>query len=153
MTRKKPDHISNADWEAVDSPELTEADFAKMRPARDAAPELVEMQRRRGRPPVAEPKVPVNIRLSADVVDHFKAQGPGWQTRIDEALRDFIAARSEAPMAVSQLVRLIGQALMNFAILSDQGATEELTKMVSELEKVGLRLNLKVISEQIKKSA
>ena len=29
----------------------------------------------------------VSIRLSADVLQHFKATGPGWQTRIDEALK------------------------------------------------------------------
>lgn len=28
-------------------------------------------------------KVPVSLRLSADVVKHFKDTGPGWQTRID----------------------------------------------------------------------
>ena len=32
----------------------------------------------------------VTIRLSRDVIDHFKAGGRGWQTRIDEALRDWI---------------------------------------------------------------
>jgi uncharacterized protein (DUF4415 family) len=28
----------------------------------------------------------VSLRLSAEVVDHFKATGPGWQTRIDTTL-------------------------------------------------------------------
>ncbi len=46
---------------------------------------------RRGRPPAAKPKVSTTIRLSQDVVDHFKAGGSGWQTRIDRALRDWIA--------------------------------------------------------------
>ena len=45
---------------------------------------------RRGRPPVAKPKVSTTIRLSPDVIDHFRAGGRGWQTRIDEALRDWI---------------------------------------------------------------
>lgn len=45
---------------------------------------------RRGRPPVARPKVSTTIRLSPDVIDYFKAGGRGWQTRIDEALRDWI---------------------------------------------------------------
>jgi uncharacterized protein (DUF4415 family) len=31
-------------------------------------------------------KLLVPIRLSRAVVDHFKAQGSGWQTRIDQAL-------------------------------------------------------------------
>jgi uncharacterized protein (DUF4415 family) len=32
-------------------------------------------------------KVAVSIRLSPEVVKHFKAKGPGWQSRIDDALR------------------------------------------------------------------
>lgn len=66
---------------------------------RDAAPDLsrdgwpekfAKATVRRGRPPVAKPKVSTTIRLSRDVIDHFKAGGRGWQTRIDEALRDWI---------------------------------------------------------------
>ena len=45
---------------------------------------------RRGRPPLARPKVSTTIRLSQDVIDHFRAGGRGWQTRIDEALREWI---------------------------------------------------------------
>ena len=45
---------------------------------------------RRGRPPVVRPKVSTTIRLSQDVIDHFKAGGRGWQTRIDQALREWI---------------------------------------------------------------
>ena len=32
----------------------------------------------------------VTIRLSADVVDAFKATGAGWQTRVDSALKDWL---------------------------------------------------------------
>lgn len=42
---------------------------------------------RRGRPPKIDPKEVVNIRLDKDVLAHFKKAGPGWQTRINEALR------------------------------------------------------------------
>jgi uncharacterized protein (DUF4415 family) len=42
---------------------------------------------RRGRPKSANPKEAVNLRLDADVVEHFRKTGPGWQTRINEALR------------------------------------------------------------------
>ena len=51
---------------------------------------------RRGRPPLARPKVSTTIRLSQDVIDHFRAGGRGWQTRIDEALREWIAADDAA---------------------------------------------------------
>ena len=63
--------------------------------SRDGWPEkFARASVRRGRPPSANPKVSTTIRLSQDVIDHFKAGGRGWQTRIDEALRDWIAGRN-----------------------------------------------------------
>jgi uncharacterized protein (DUF4415 family) len=76
-----------------DNPEWTKADFAratKFPPGmklKDLKPgELERIVGRRG-PQKAPTKVAVSIRLSPDVVKHFKAKGPGWQSRIDEALR------------------------------------------------------------------
>lgn len=47
---------------------------------------------RRGRrgPQKAPTKKLVSLRLSPEVIDHFKAGGPGWQTRIDATLRKLI---------------------------------------------------------------
>ena len=42
---------------------------------------------RRGRPPLDEPTVSTTIRLDADVLAAYRAQGPGWQTRINDVLR------------------------------------------------------------------
>lgn len=42
---------------------------------------------RPGRPKLDTPKGSINIRLDADVLSHFRATGPGWQSRINEALR------------------------------------------------------------------
>ena len=42
---------------------------------------------RRGRPKSASPKEAVNLRLDADVLGYFRTTGPGWQSRINEALR------------------------------------------------------------------
>ena len=42
---------------------------------------------RRGRPKSASPKKAVNLRLDADVLEYFRKTGPGWQSRINEALR------------------------------------------------------------------
>lgn len=72
---------------------------------RDDAPDLsqdgwpekfAKAQVRRGRPPLAKPKVSTTIRLSPDVIEYFKAGGRGWQTRIDEALRDWIGRHGAA---------------------------------------------------------
>jgi uncharacterized protein (DUF4415 family) len=41
----------------------------------------------RGRPKEFETKISTTIRLDPAVIAHFKAAGPGWQSRINEALR------------------------------------------------------------------
>ena len=72
---------------------------------RDDAPDLskdgwpekfAKAKVRRGRPPVAKPKVSTTIRLSPEVIDYFKAGGRGWQTRIDQALREWIGKQGTA---------------------------------------------------------
>jgi uncharacterized protein (DUF4415 family) len=35
-------------------------------------------------------KETVSLRLDRDVLDHFQADGPGWQDRINAALRTFL---------------------------------------------------------------
>ncbi len=42
---------------------------------------------RRGRPKAAVRKVSTTIRLDPDVLVAFKAEGSGWQSRINTALR------------------------------------------------------------------
>jgi len=37
-------------------------------------------------------KVLLSVRYSPDVVDYFKSTGEGWQTRMDEALQEWMAA-------------------------------------------------------------
>lgn len=53
----------------------------------DAQPTDVISRRKVGRPPLARPKRAIQLRLDADVLDRFKADGDGWQTRMNEALR------------------------------------------------------------------
>lgn len=43
--------------------------------------------KRGGRPKAENPKVSLNLRLDPDVIDHFRATGPGWQSRINASLR------------------------------------------------------------------
>jgi uncharacterized protein (DUF4415 family) len=75
-----------------DNPEWTEEDFARATKwptgvrLKDLKPgELARIVGKRG-PQKAPTKVAVSIRLSPEVVRHFKAKGPGWQSRIDDAL-------------------------------------------------------------------
>jgi uncharacterized protein (DUF4415 family) len=79
---------SKADWDDVsDSPEWTEEDFKNARPFAEVFPDLAEGIRRARGPQKAPTKTLVSLRLSRDVVERFKAGGPGWQSRIDQALR------------------------------------------------------------------
>jgi uncharacterized protein (DUF4415 family) len=50
---------------------------------------------RRGRGPSKKPtKEQVAIRLDREIVGAFRADGPGWQTRLNDALKEWLAARS-----------------------------------------------------------
>ncbi|MBV9736432.1 MAG: BrnA antitoxin family protein [Acidisphaera sp.] len=64
-----------------DAPELTEEHFARAE-VRDGK-RLV----RRGRSKAMETKELVSLRLDRDVLEGWRETGPGWQTRINEALR------------------------------------------------------------------
>jgi uncharacterized protein (DUF4415 family) len=72
--------------------ELTAEDFKYFRPSSDF-PELMEaFERARGRrgPQKAATKERVGLRLDAKVVEHFRSTGPGWQTRINDILADYV---------------------------------------------------------------
>ncbi len=47
----------------------------------------------RGRPSLPVTKISTTLRLDADILESFRKSGPGWQTRINEALRGFITKR------------------------------------------------------------
>lgn len=68
---------------------LTDEEIAKAKPFREAFPDLAASidRARRGRPPLAQPKKHINIRLDADLVDRLRADGPGWQSRANDLLR------------------------------------------------------------------
>lgn len=104
MTKAQPPKA--AFWDGVD-PEVAQFErdllesIAQMQRGEFAAvhtPEQIQA-RRAGRPvgstkPV--PKVPTTIRLSPEVMAAFKATGKGWQTRIDAALKDWLASHTPA---------------------------------------------------------
>ena len=48
------------------------------------------------RPKLATPKERVTIRFDADVVAYFKSTGKGWQTRMNDALNEWIKEHSNA---------------------------------------------------------
>lgn len=88
MTGQK---FTQADMDAVsDNPDLTEDQVRSMVPFAQAFPELAAKIPTRG-PQKAAKKISTTIRLSPEVITHFKAGGPGWQARIDSALKEWVA--------------------------------------------------------------
>ena len=51
---------------------------------------------RRGRPPKSNAKVLTTLRLDPDVVAGLRATGSGWQTRVNDAMREWLKAHSTA---------------------------------------------------------
>jgi len=85
------------DWARVDA--MTDADITLT----DEHPELSARHMLRGVVRVGlkpvPPKVAISLRIDADVLEWFKAQGPGYQTRINLVLRAF---RAEAMAGVDR---------------------------------------------------
>jgi uncharacterized protein (DUF4415 family) len=53
----------------------------------EATVEIIRRRRGKQRTPL---KVPTTIRLDADVLTALKASGKGWQTRVNEVLREYV---------------------------------------------------------------
>ena len=80
---KKVDSHRIEKEEYDDIPELTDKAFKKA-VYRVAG---VERPAPRRRGPQKRPrKIPVNIRLSKEIIDHFKSEGAGWQSKIEHVL-------------------------------------------------------------------
>lgn len=78
--------------------ELTKEDFKRMLPATEVVPEVVKAYKE-GRLKVrglqkAPTKVQTTLRLSRDVVEFFRAAGRGWQTKLDNALKEYVRTHS-----------------------------------------------------------
>ncbi|XAO71971.1 MAG: BrnA antitoxin family protein [Acetobacteraceae bacterium] len=79
---RKKQSSGQPEWRDPDeAPELTDA-FFDAATIRDG-PRIV----RRGRPRQETTKTQVTLRLDADIVETYRQQGPGWQSRINAALR------------------------------------------------------------------
>lgn len=59
-----------------DTFELTDTDQKRLRPV--------------GRPQAAITKEKITVRLSPEVTAYFRGLGSGWQTRLDQVLRDYV---------------------------------------------------------------
>jgi uncharacterized protein (DUF4415 family) len=78
--------------------ELTEEDLKQAMPF-SALPESLrdKLSTLKTRGPQKAPiKERITIRLSREVVERFRATGNGWQTRMDEALKEWIKTHPPA---------------------------------------------------------
>lgn len=76
------------DWDAVDA--MTDAEVEANIDETDEG-HFDLSQAFRGLPPgIGTPKKQLTVRLDSDVVDWFKAQGKGYQTRMNAVLRQFM---------------------------------------------------------------
>ena len=102
-------HYTQEDWDEVsDHPEATDEELANAKPFADAFPDLAASIAKRG-PQKAPTKVPTSIRLDPDIIAAFKTTGRGWQSRINEALRDTLqrdALQTRAPKRVKRRRRV-----------------------------------------------
>jgi len=70
---------------------------ARIKAGIEADPDTYEVTdfstlRKVGRPVSEETKDRVNIRLSKEITQYFKATGKGWQTRINKVLEEYVAS-------------------------------------------------------------
>lgn len=98
MPKRKIRDLTDAEDAAIqrgidadpDTVEITEEMMARMRPASQAKPEIVAAYRRTRGPQKAPTKQLVSLRLDQEVLERFRARGPGWQGLINEALRKVV---------------------------------------------------------------
>lgn len=98
LTKFQPGRgYTKADWDEVsDAPEATDEELAQARPFAEVFPDLaakfqVEIEKRKaGRPKAESPRKTISLRVDPAVLEAFKATGPGWQTRMHDALREWI---------------------------------------------------------------
>ena len=71
--------------------ELTQDDIKQFKPSAEVLPpEHFKALTKRGRPRNAQPKIPTTVRLDPEVLEYFRATGKGWQTRLNEVLREYV---------------------------------------------------------------
>ncbi len=75
-----------------DETELTNAELAQFKPIKNFPKQMAKV----GRPTKENPKQSTTIRFDADILEAFKAGGKGWQTRMNNALREYLEKQPTA---------------------------------------------------------
>jgi len=56
----------------------------------------VEIEKRRRGRPSGVTKVSITVRFDQEVLEAFRATGPGWQSRMNQALKEWVSAHPPA---------------------------------------------------------
>ena len=87
MKKRSSSKPSKTDWPRVRGMKVRHIQVSAEHPEADVR-HIVRGIVRQGLKPVSS-KTSISLRVDADVLDWFKAQGPGYQTRINAVLRAF----------------------------------------------------------------
>ena len=89
---------SRTDWERLKREQQADIEPKADEDTPDVTAALreVAVRRRAGRPAGSACKEQVAIRFDREVLAAFQATGPGWQTRMNEALRDWLKTHTPA---------------------------------------------------------
>jgi uncharacterized protein (DUF4415 family) len=93
MTNKRKAYTKKDREEVLDNFKWTEKDIARAKPFAAMFPELAASYRRARGPQKSPTKTAVSLRLDRRIIDHFRATGEGWQTRINNVLLEVIGKR------------------------------------------------------------
>ena len=83
------------DWEAFDA--LTDEDITK---AMSEDPDWqydMDIDWSKATLVIPQPKKAISIRLDADILEHLRGEGPGYQRRINAILRTYVEAQKARP--------------------------------------------------------
>ena len=86
MSKKRTKKSSRTDWKRVDGVRDADVDTSEIRPLDREFFRDAELR-------VPGPKKSITVRLDADVLDWFRAQGSGYQTRINAVLRLYMESQ------------------------------------------------------------
>jgi uncharacterized protein (DUF4415 family) len=95
MTDREDADLTAAARADADNPPLEDDAWKRMRPAVEVKFKIVARYRGQRGSQKTPTKQLVSLRIDADVLEYFKAQGPGWQSRMNAALRK--AAKFKQP--------------------------------------------------------
>ena len=90
--KKKPKNIKQENWDDINSPSLSKKLINRMKAVSEAHPNIPARVRGPQRAPT---KQQLTLRLNREVVDYFKLQGRGWQTKINDVLIDYINSHND----------------------------------------------------------